>query len=158
MRRLILTIALGLMGAAAGFAQKLTVTEGIASYYSARMHGRRTASGELLHKDSLTCAHPTLPFGTRVKVTNLKNGLTTVVRVTDRGPFGRGRVIDLSTAAAKELDMIRDGIVKVKLEVVNVNENDNDNENGDENTQGKEREDSLTSDTLCRPTSLPEPE
>lgn len=103
-------------GTAVSLVQK-NVVDGKATYYGNRFHGRRTASGERHDKDSLMCAHRTLPFGTRVKVTNLKNGKTVVVRVNDRGPFGRGIVIDLSTAAARELDMLSDGIVPVHLEV-----------------------------------------
>ena len=66
----------------------------------------------------LTCAHKTLPFGTKLKVTNLKNKKSVVVRVNDRGPFVRGRIIDLSVAAAKKIDMIRDGVAKVKIKIV----------------------------------------
>ncbi|MBF0965366.1 MAG: septal ring lytic transglycosylase RlpA family protein, partial [Alloprevotella sp.] len=75
--------------------------KGKATFYSKRATGARTASGERLHHDSLTCAHRTYPFGTLLKVTNLNNGNTVVVRVTDRGPFAKGRIIDLSYAAAK---------------------------------------------------------
>lgn len=91
---------------------------GKATYYSAKAAGSRTSSGERLHNDSLTCAHRTYPFGTRLKVTNLKNGKSVIVRVTDRGPFGRGRIIDLSVRAAREIDMIAAGVVAVEVEVV----------------------------------------
>lgn len=91
---------------------------GRASYYSKRATGSRTASGERLHHDSLTCAHRSYPFGTMLKVTNLLNDKSVVVRVTDRGPFGRGRVIDLSWAAAQEIGMLAQGIASVKVEVV----------------------------------------
>jgi len=89
---------------------------GLASYYGADFHGKKTASGEVFDRGALTCAHRDLPFGTRVKVTNLRNNKWVVVRVNDRGPWVGGRVIDLSYAAAKKIGMIGDGIVKVKIE------------------------------------------
>jgi rare lipoprotein A len=91
---------------------------GIASYYADAYHGRTTASGETFDMYELTAAHRTLPFGTRVRVTNLDNGRSVTVRINDRGPFIDGRVIDLSLAAAQRLDMVEAGIVPVKLEVV----------------------------------------
>ena len=90
-------------------------TTGFASYYADSLHGNKTASGERYDKDKLTAAHPWLPFGTRLLVTNLKNGRTVEVRVNDRGPFIKGRIIDLSRAAAKKLKMIRSGIAKVTI-------------------------------------------
>ncbi len=93
--------------------------KGKATYYSKRMTGARTSSGERLHHDSLTCAHRTYPFGTMLRVTNLNNGREVVVRVTDRGPHARGRIIDLSWAAAEALDIIDHGVAMVKVEVVN---------------------------------------
>lgn len=93
-------------------------THGKASYYGNGVHGRRTSDGSRYHKDSLTCAHRTLPFGTLLKVTNKKNGREVVVRVTDRGPFVKGRVVDLSMAAAKELDMVSAGVASVMVENV----------------------------------------
>lgn len=84
--------------------------KGKASYYSKKFHGRKTASGERLHPDSLTCAHRTYPFGTKLKVYNPANGRSVVVRVTDRGPYVRGRIIDLSWRAAKELGIISQGV------------------------------------------------
>ena len=98
------------------FAQ--TTQEGIASYYADRFHGRRTSSGVIYHRDSLTCAHRTLPFGTKVRVKNLKTGKEVVVRVTDRGPFTKRFIIDLSRAAAEELDFVRAGICRVELTVL----------------------------------------
>ena len=92
--------------------------EGLAAYYSNRLNGRRTASGQVFDQNALTGAHPTLPFGTKVKVTNTKNNRTVVVRINDRGPTQPGRVIDLSRAAAGKLAMLRAGLVPVKLEVV----------------------------------------
>ena len=93
--------------------------KGKATFYSKRATGARTASGERLHHDSLTCAHRTYPFGTLLKVTNLNNGKTVVVRVTDRGPFAKGRIIDLSYAAAKQLDMLFAGVATVTVERYN---------------------------------------
>jgi rare lipoprotein A len=90
--------------------------KGIASYYSKKATGRMTSNGERLHHDSLTCAHRTFPFGTLLKVTNPANSRVVVVRVTDRGPFGRGRIIDLSWGAAKELDILTQGIASVIVE------------------------------------------
>ncbi len=91
---------------------------GLASYYGAEFHGKKTASGEVFDQWKLTCAHRKLAFGTRVKVTNLTNGKSVVVRVNDRGPWVSGRVIDLSYAAARKLDMIGEGVVKVRIEIV----------------------------------------
>lgn len=92
------------------------VQRGKATYYSKRATGARTSSGERLHHDSLTCAHRTYPFGTRLKVTNPSNGRSVIVRVTDRGPFARGRIIDLSWRAAKELGMLSQGVAMVTVE------------------------------------------
>ena len=89
---------------------------GIASYYGGKFHGKRTASGEIFNKNAMTAAHRSLPFGTKVQVTNLRNGRTVLVRVNDRGPHVRGRMIDLSQAAAKKIGL--KGLVRVKLEVV----------------------------------------
>ena len=88
---------------------------GNASYYAHKFHGKRTSSGLLYHKDSLTCAHRTLPFGTLLEVKNPKNNKSVVVKVTDRGPFTKNRIIDLSYAAAKELGIIRNGIARVEV-------------------------------------------
>ncbi|SHF95318.1 rare lipoprotein A [Bacteroides luti] len=88
---------------------------GKATYYGKRMHGRNTASGIRYHNDSLTCAHRTYPFGTLLKVRNKKNDREVIVTVTDRGPFGRRFIIDLSYSAAKEIDMLREGIANVEV-------------------------------------------
>lgn len=101
----------GYQAGAATFAAE----EGLASFYADRYHGRRTASGERFDQQALTAAHRTLPFGTRVRVTRLDDGRHTVVRINDRGPFVRGRVIDLSRRAAQELGMETDGMVSVRL-------------------------------------------
>lgn len=91
------------------------IEQGLASYYGDEFQCKKTASGELYDREALTCAHRTLPFGTRVRVVNLKNKKKVLVRVNDRGPWVAGRIIDLSYAAAQKLDMIRDGVVKVKI-------------------------------------------
>jgi rare lipoprotein A len=91
---------------------------GVASYYADRYHGRKTASGETFDMHALTAAHPTYRFGTRVKVTHLESQRSVVVRINDRGPFVKGRVIDLSLAAAEQLQMVRSGVAQVKLEIL----------------------------------------
>jgi len=91
---------------------------GIASYYSDRFHGRRTASGERYDKNALTAVHPRLPFGTVIRVTNLDNDKTVEVKVNDRFGARRGRILDLSLRAARELGFIGAGLAKVKLEVL----------------------------------------
>jgi rare lipoprotein A len=91
---------------------------GTASWYGDAFHGKLTSNGEYYNMHDLTAAHKTLPINTLVKVTNLKNNLTTTVRINDRGPFVANRIIDLSHQAAQEIDMIRNGTATVKLEVV----------------------------------------
>lgn len=95
-----------------------TGEKGIASYYGAQYHGRLTASGEAFDMNDLTAAHPTFKFGTKVKVTHLANNRSVTVRINDRGPFVKGRVIDLSQAAAAELQMLRAGLAEVRIEIV----------------------------------------
>ena len=90
--------------------------KGKASYYALKFTGRKTASGERMHHDSLTCAHRTYPFGTQLKVTNPANGKSVIVRVTDRGPYVKGRIIDLSARAAREIGIIAQGIAPVIVE------------------------------------------
>ena len=92
--------------------------EGVASWYGVPFHGRRASNGEVYDMNKLTAAHRTLPFDTVVRVTNLSNGKSTVVRITDRGPFVDNRIIDLSMAAAREIDSIGAGVVPVRLEIV----------------------------------------
>jgi len=94
------------------------VYEGKASWYGREQHGHLTANGERFDMNALTAAHRTLRMHTRVRVINLRNGRSVVVRINDRGPYGRGRIIDVSYAAAKLLDMINAGIVPVRLEVL----------------------------------------
>ena len=96
-----------------------TLTEsGIASYYADAYHGRPTASGERFDMHQFTAAHPRLKFGTVVRVTNTANHRAVLVRINDRGPFVAGRVIDVSLAAAEELQMVQSGLAAVTLEVV----------------------------------------
>lgn len=91
---------------------------GSASYYAAKFHGRRTASGAVFDNTAMTAAHRTLPFGTKVRVTNPANGRSVVVRINDRGPFTRGRMIDVSRAAAQELGLIAPGHATVELHLI----------------------------------------
>jgi rare lipoprotein A len=115
------------LGAVSGFAETNPLTaaptapateSGTASFYADKYHGRPTASGEIFDMHQLTAAHPRLAFGTIVKVTNTENHRSVLVRINDRGPFVSGRVIDVSLAAAEELQMVQRGLVTVKLEVV----------------------------------------
>jgi rare lipoprotein A len=94
------------------------VQEGIASYYADEFHGRLTANGETYDMNALTAAHQSLPFNSRVRVTNLDNGRSVVVRINDRGPFVEGRIIDLSLGAAKAVGLIGPGTARVRLEVL----------------------------------------
>ncbi|MGB3469778.1 MAG: septal ring lytic transglycosylase RlpA family protein [Erythrobacter sp.] len=95
-----------------------TLGSGVASYYGRRFHGRLTANGERFNMNAMTAAHKTLPFGTRVRVTNPRNGRSVTVRINDRGPFIRGRTIDLSRAAARKLGIVSSGHASVDLDVV----------------------------------------
>ncbi|STO54541.1 rare lipoprotein A [Canicola haemoglobinophilus] len=95
--------------------------EGIASFYHNKFHGRKTANGEIFNNNAYTAAHKTLPLNSYVLVTNLRNNRKVIVRINDRGPFSKGRIIDLSRAAAKELGIIRAGTGKVKIESLHVN-------------------------------------
>ena len=90
---------------------------GLASYYAEKYHGKPTASGEIFNMHNLTAAHRTLRFGTRVKVTHLANGRFVILHINDRGPFIAGRIIDLSLAAAEELQMVPAGLAEVRIEV-----------------------------------------
>jgi rare lipoprotein A len=109
--KVLLTLSLGATLASMG-ACPVRAETGMASYYG----GGRTSSGEITGPKGLTAAHRTLPFGTNVLVTNVRNGKTVIVRITDRGPFGRrGRIIDVSRAAAHELDMIEAGTIMVSV-------------------------------------------
>jgi rare lipoprotein A len=98
--------------------ERSTAWTGFASYYGPEFQGRRTASGQRFDHDELTAAHRTLPFGTRVRVTNLKNSRSVVVTINDRGPFRRGRILDVSRRAASDLGFLRAGVARVKLRVL----------------------------------------
>ena len=116
--RLIFSVALFFALCVPCFANEMFKTGVVASFYADKFHGRKTASGEKFNMYDYTAAHKTLPFGTILKVTNLSNGKSVNVRVNDRGPFAKGREIDLSKAAAIELDMITAGEATVSLEIV----------------------------------------
>ncbi len=122
---LLVVVALAVSGCGGGSGEPSTepgsVEEGAASYYAHKFHGRTTANGETYDENKMTAAHKTLPFGTTVRVTNLANGKNVVVRINDRGPFIKGRIIDLSYKAAGELDYISRGVVKVRVEVLKKN-------------------------------------
>ena len=92
--------------------------QGTASWYGPNFNGKPTASGEKFNQSAMTAAHKTYPFGTVVRVTNLRNGRSVEVRINDRGPFVKGRIIDLSRGAAKKIDMIQAGTVPVRLDVL----------------------------------------
>src|SRR5215470_16295459 len=96
--------------------------QGLASWYGVPFHGRRASNGEIYDMNKLTAAHRTMAFNTMVRVTNLSNGRTVVVRITDRGPFVENRIIDLSRAAAQTIESIGPGVVPVRLEVVSGND------------------------------------
>lgn len=115
---LLFLLSLLYIGCASPISRSLGTQEGLASYYNTEFHGRKTSSGEMFDKDALTAAHRTYPFGTILLVTNQKNGKQVEVKVNDRGPVKPERIIDLSYGAAKEIDMVRDGLVRVRLEVV----------------------------------------
>ena len=109
----------GSTGSRAGETVRPGYTEtGYASWYGDPYHGRRAANGEIYDKNKWTAAHLTLPFGTQVKVNNLENNQSVVVRITDRGPFVKGRIIDLSLAAARDIRMLGPGTALVRLEVL----------------------------------------
>ena len=91
---------------------------GVASYYARKFQNRKTASGELLNNNSMTAAHKTLPFGTEVMVNNLNNGKSVKVRINDRGPFVKGRIIDLTRAAFAQIEHLDKGVAKVEIRVV----------------------------------------
>ena len=96
----------------------IAVSNGQASWYGPGFYGNRTASGEVLRPGTLTAAHRTLPFGTRVRVTNLNNGLSAIVRINDRGPFHGNRMLDLAHGAASQLGVVASGVASVKMEVL----------------------------------------
>lgn len=93
---------------------------GIASYYGRKFHGRKTSNGEVFNMWALTAAHKTIPLNAKVRVTNLTNNKSVIVRINDHGPHARGRIIDLSRAAAAQIDMIENGTARVKVEVISL--------------------------------------
>lgn len=131
--RAILTMILPLMLAVPAVAEDeaagVDLGSGPASYFSDEIAGNRTASGEICDPDTLTAAHRTLAFGSRVRVTNLANGESVIVRVNDRGPYHGGRIIDISHAAAREIGMQRRGTAEVRLALL-----DNSNDEPDRQT------------------------
>ena len=110
----LLLLSGALLAGATACAPKITET-GKASYYADKFNGRKTASGERFSNAARTAAHRTLPFGTKVKVVNVQNGKTVKVRINDRGPHVRGRIIDLSKSAARKLDLLEQGVGEVKI-------------------------------------------
>lgn len=118
MRLFITILAATLFGVLEVYSQETYTQEGTASYYGRELHGRRTSSGERFSKHKLTAAHPTLAFGTMVKVTNLDNGKSVTVRINDRGPSTKKRIIDVSYAAAKKLGMVAAGTAQVRIEAL----------------------------------------
>lgn len=116
-RRSAIFVYLVLVLALVGCGEPSSVEEGIASFYADSFQGSQTASGETYSKRAMTAAHRTLPFDTKVKVTNVENGRSVKVRINDRGPHIEGRIIDLSGAAARKLRMTETGTAKVRLEI-----------------------------------------
>ncbi|ADC61237.1 septal ring lytic transglycosylase RlpA family protein [Allochromatium vinosum] len=118
-------ITAGLLAGLLPFASSATansgighVQKGIASFYHDSLHGRKTASGQVYDKRRLSAAHRTLPLGTKIRVTDTRTGRSVIVRVNDRGPFAKGRIVDLSKEAAKELGIVDRGIARVDLKVL----------------------------------------
>ena len=101
-----------------GFGQRGYTEQGKASYYSRKLQGRKMANGEPYRRGKLTAAHKSLPFGTKVKVTNLQTNKTVKVKITDRGPYAKGRIVDLSEAAAKRIGSVKAGVVPVEMKVI----------------------------------------
>ncbi|MFD2888250.1 septal ring lytic transglycosylase RlpA family protein [Chitinophaga cymbidii] len=118
MKKIIVTLMLIAAGLAPAVAQKVVPKTGIASYYAQKFHGRKTASGEIFDNTAMTAAHNTLPLGTYIKVTNIRNNRWVVVKVTDRLHHANRRIVDLTQAAAKKLGFIHWGLAKVRVEVV----------------------------------------
>jgi len=116
--RLILFVFLCVIQGTILAASAAAAQEGEASYYADSLNGSKTASGEIYDKDALSAAHRSLPFGTKVRVTYMKTGQSVEVVINDRGPYAKGRIIDLSSAAAKQLGLIDAGHGKVRLEVI----------------------------------------
>jgi rare lipoprotein A len=103
---------------ACGGSKNAFTQSGQGSYYADKFNGRKTASGAIYRSGKMTAAHNTLPFGTRIKVTNVKNGKSVTVTVHDRGPHVKGRIVDVSGKAANKLDLVQAGVVPVQLKVI----------------------------------------
>lgn len=116
--RVFLTLVVAFLFVQGCASTKRITVDGMASWYGPNFHGKTTANGETYNQNELTAAHKTLPFNSVVRVTNLDNGKQVTVRINDRGPYVRGRVIDLSRAAASEVDMIGPGLARVRLEIL----------------------------------------
>lgn len=116
---MLLALVSGCMDSPEADATESSLTQqGKASYYARSLHGEETASGETFNQNELVAAHKTLPFDTRVQVTNLDNGKQVTVRINDRGPYKPGRIIDLSRVAANRIDLLEDGVAPVKIETL----------------------------------------
>ncbi len=115
-----LTIIALLAGGIPIIAQNNNIEEGLCSYYAEYFHGRQTANGERFNMNDLTAAHLSLPFNTKIRVTNLNNQKSVVLRVNDRGPYVKRRILDVSKGAAKLLGMVREGVVKVQIEILDI--------------------------------------
>ena len=96
---------------------------GIASYYGSKFHKKRTANGEIFNMYKVSAAHKTYPLGTKVKVTNMKNGKSIKLTINDRGPYVKGRIIDLSYKAARKIDFVNQGTTKVRIDVIRLGDN-----------------------------------
>jgi rare lipoprotein A len=118
MKKIVTILLLMLVGLVPAVAQKVVPKTGIASYYAQKFHGRKTASGEIFDNTAMTAAHNTLPLGTYIKVTNIRNNRWVVVKVTDRLHAANRRIVDLTQAAARKLGFIHWGLAKVRVEVV----------------------------------------
>ena len=122
LRVLLLALAFAVLAQACSTAPRARTAQAIqvgqASWYGKQFQGRRTASGEPFDMNQFTCAHPSLPFGTKVRITNLANGKSVVATVNDRGPYSGGRIVDVSYRAAKALDFVAAGTARVKLEAL----------------------------------------
>ena len=106
------------------FNKETTIYEGVASYYGPNFHGKLTANGEVYDKDGISAAHKTLPLNSLVKVTNIDNGKSVTLRINDRGPYIKGRILDCSYGAAKKLDFVNEGTTEVKVEVIKWGDNE----------------------------------
>ncbi len=119
-KSILLVLILSLFMPLSSFSSENYPQYGNASWYGGKFHGRTTASGERFNKYEFTAAHKKLPFGTILRVTNLRNGKDVYVRINDRGPFIKGRVLDLSLASAEALHFNRRGVIRVKIEIVSL--------------------------------------